>query len=68
MCVEDKADECHVPVEFLGDGRHFTRRRPAKWKAAAYITVNGNCSNTVETVIKTVPPPFEALLICVQDM
>ena len=68
LCIEDKADSFHVPSACLGDGRHFTKRRCAKHKAAAYISVNGNCSGTTEALIKTVPPPAEVLLIGVQEI
>ena len=69
MHTEDKADELHVDCTQLGDGRHFTRRAAARNKnATAYISVNGNCSATVETLITTVPPPSEVIAIGVQEM
>ena len=52
-----KPDDFRVDLTDLCDGRHFPRRAAArKAKTAAYISVNGNCTSTVENLITTAPP------------
>ena len=68
MCTEDKPDDFRVDLNDLGDGRHFARRAAArKNKTTAYISVNGNCSSTIENLITTVPPTAEVIAIGVQE-
>ena len=67
MMTEEKTDWSVVNENHLGDGLHFTKRRSTRGRAR-YISVNGNASTTVETMIKTIPPPFEVSIIATQEM
>ena len=64
MMTEDKPDWANVEASDLGDGLHFSRRKTVRGQAQ-YITVNGNTSTTVETLIKTTPPPLEVAFIAI---